>query len=44
MANMNENYDGLKRVSDELGVEYHPQDWGIINGDANRFLEMQIFS
>lgn len=40
---MRDNIKELEAVSEELGLEYHPQDWGIINGSADRFVEFVAY-
>ena len=33
----------LRWLSDELGVDFEPQDWGIVNADAARLDEFTAF-
>ena len=35
--------DGLLQLCQELGLQYEPQDWGIINADSDRLSEFIEF-
>lgn len=39
MVRMNEAENLLRQLSEQLGVEYEPQDWGIANANPDRLEE-----
>lgn len=40
---MGDNIKDLSTISNELGLEYYDQDWGIVNGTADRFVEFVAY-
>jgi hypothetical protein len=39
MPNSDRPDDRLRRLSEDLGLTYEPQDWGIVNADGSRLNE-----